>query len=217
MYTFDIITLFPDLVKPYFKESILKRAIKAKAIKVRFHNPMKYSTHKWHNVDDTPYGGGEGMILAPQPMYDCILAAKKVNNGPVVFMSPGGNKFNQKKAEKYAQNKTQSLILVCGRYEGMDQRVIDLCVDDEVSIGDFVLAGGELPALVVLEGVARLVSGVLGNEDSFKNDSFSEQLGRKKKYPVYTKPAEFMGLKVPDVLLSGHHGEIEKWRKSKLK
>jgi tRNA (guanine37-N1)-methyltransferase len=217
MYTFDIITLFPDLVKPYFKESILKRAIESKSIKIRFWNPMKYSQHKWHNVDDTPCGGGEGMILAPQPMYDCIMAAKKVNNGPVVFMSPGGTKFNQKKAEKYSKNKAQSLILVCGRYEGMDQRVIDLCVDEELSIGDYVLAGGELPALVVLEGVSRLISGVLGNEDSHLNDSFSENLDRKKKYPVYTKPAEFMGLHVPDVLLSGHHKKIEEWRKSKLK
>lgn len=217
MYQFDIITLFPEICKPYFKESILKRALDNKAISVNYHNPRDYAKNKWRNIDDTPFGGGPGMILTPQPMYDCIMAVKEKNPGPVVFMTPSGKKFTQTKAEKYRANKKNALILVCGRYEGLDQRVIDLCIDEEISIGDYVLSGGELPALVVTEAITRLLPNVLGNEDSAGNDSFSEKFKRKKKYPVYTKPAEFMGLKVPDVLRSGHHEEIEKWQRSKLR
>lgn len=217
MFQFDIITLFPDLIKGYFTESILKRAVQNELISINCHNPMDYSNHKWRNVDDTPYGGGAGMILAPQPMYDCIMAVKKQNKGPVVFLTPSGQKFKQAKAEKLASHKHQSLILVCGRYEGLDQRVIDLCVDLELSIGDYVLAGGELPALVVLEAVSRLVPGVLGNQESHQNDSFSVKFARKKKFPVYTKPAEFMGLQVPKVLTSGNHAEIAKWQQENLR
>lgn len=217
MYKFDIVTLFPEIVKPYLKESILKIAIKNKAIQVNFWNPRDYTKNKHNKVDDTQYGGGAGMVLSPQPMYDCIQAAKKQNSGSVVFMTPSGTQFNQRKAEKFANSKNQNgLIIVCGRYEGLDQRIIDLCVDYEISIGEYVLSGGELPALVVTEAITRLLPDVLGNAESHENDSFSVKLKRKKKYPVYTKPEVFMGLAIPDVLKSGHHKNIEQWRQNNL-
>jgi len=217
MFQFDIITLFPELVKPYFSESIMKIAIEKKLIQVNFWNPRDYTKDKHKNVDDTPYAGGAGMILATQPMYDCIMAAKQQNKGKVVFMTPSGKKFSQSKSEAFVKNSKGGLILVCGRYEGMDQRVIDLCVDEELSIGEFVLSGGELPALVVIEAVTRLLPGVLGNQESHENDSFSKKFKRRKKYPVYTKPEIFMGLAVPDVLKSGHHKKIEEWRNQNLR
>ena len=217
MFQFDIITLFPDLVKPYFKESILKIALDKKSIQVNFWNPRDFSLDKHKNVDDTPYGGGAGMILAPQPIYDCLQAVKAKNKGKVIFLTPSGKKFKQPLAEKIATNKDQSLILICGRYEGLDQRVIDLCVDQEISIGDFVLSGGELPALVMIEAITRLLPNVLGNQESHQNDSFSLKFKRRKKYPVYTKPREFKGLSVPEILFSGNHAEIQKWQDNNLR
>jgi tRNA (guanine37-N1)-methyltransferase len=217
MYKFDIITLFPNIIEPYFKESIMKIAIEKKAIQINFWNPRDFSENKHKNVDDTPYGGGAGMVLTPQPTYDCIMAAKKQNSGKVVFMTPTGEKLAQAKAEAFACAELQSLIIVCGRYEGLDQRVIDLCVDEELSIGDYVLSGGELPALVLIESITRLLNGVLGNQESHETDSFSADLDRKKQYPVYTKPALFKGLEVPDILKSGNHAAIENWRKDNLR
>jgi tRNA (guanine37-N1)-methyltransferase len=204
------------MFKSYLDESILKRASDAGLLEVHFHNIRDFSKDKHKKVDDTPYGGGAGMLMTPQPLYDCITAVKKHNKGPVIFMTPQGSKLSHTRVKRFAK-KNDSLILVCGRYEGIDQRIRDLLVDEEVSIGDYVLTGGELPAMVFIDAVARFIPGVLGDDDSAEEDSFSRRLGGKKEYPHYTKPAVFKGLEVPSVLLSGNHAEIEKWRKGKLR
>lgn len=213
---FTIITLFPDLFTSYLNDSILKRAIEKKLITVDFLNIRDFSKDKHRKVDDTPYGGGAGMLMTCQPLFDAIKTAKKKNKGPVVYLTPHGKRFTQKTAEEL-EKKHHELILLCGRYEGVDQRVIDKYVDIEISAGDFVVTGGELPAMLVIDAVARLVPGVLGDEASLKEESFSKKLGRKKEYPHYTKPSEYEGLKVPEVLLTGNHAEIEKWRRNHLK
>lgn len=210
---FDILTLFPGLVQPYFEDSILKRAIAAKKINVAVHNIRDYSTERHHKVDDTPYGGGAGMVMACQPLYDAIKAVKKLNKGPVLYMSPCGKRFTQTKAEELSKKYSKKgLILLCGRYEGIDQRIIDMLVDEEVSIGDFVLTGGELPALTIVDAVARLLPGVLGDNESANEESFSTALEGMLEYPHYTKPETFKRKKVPPVLLSGNHAAIKKWR-----
>ena len=213
---FDICTLFPEMFKSYLGESIFKRAIDAGHLEVHFHNIRDYSKDKHKKVDDTPYGGGAGMLMTPQPLYDCISAVKKLNNGPVIFMTPQGSKLTHTRAKRFAKNN-EGMILVCGRYEGIDQRIRDLLIDDEISIGDYVLTGGELPAMVLMDAIIRFVPGVLGKDESAAEDSFSRRLGGKKEYPHYTKPAKFKGLEVPEVLRSGNHAEIEKWRKKHLK
>ncbi len=216
---FDILTLFPSLVQPYFEDSILKRAVEAGLITVAVHNIRDYSTERHHKVDDSPYGGGSGMVMACQPLYEAIKAVKKLNTGPVLYMSPVGKRFTQQKALELVKlglnarkNSKKGLILLCGRYEGIDQRVIDLLVDEELSIGDFVLTGGELPALTVVDAVARLLPGVLGDDKSAHEESFSEALEGMLEYPHYTKPETFKGKSVPPVLLSGNHALIKKWR-----
>lgn len=210
---FDILTLFPKLVLPYFEDSILKRAIAAKKITVAAHDIREYSAERHHKVDDSPYGGGPGMVMVCQPLYDAIKAVKKLNKGPVIYMNPSGARFTQKKAAALAQKYSKKgLILLCGRYEGIDQRVIDLLVDEEISIGDFVLTGGELPAVTIVDAVARLLPGVLGDDSSASEESFSDTLEGMIEYPQYTKPEVFKRKKVPPVLLSGHHAAIKKWR-----
>lgn len=216
---FDILTLFPDLVLPYFKDSILKRAVEAGKITVAVHNIRDYSTARHKKVDDTPYGGGSGMLMACQPLFDAIKAVKKLNTGPVVYMSPVGQRFTQKKALKWAKiglnqrkNSKKGLIFVCGRYEGIDERIIELLIDEEISLGDFVLTGGELPALTMVDAVARLLPGVLGDDNSAHEESFSDALEGMLEYPHYTKPETFKGKSVPPILLSGNHAEIKKWR-----
>ncbi len=167
-------------------------------------------------VDDRIYGGGAGMLMTPQPLFDAIKAVKRKNKGAkVVYMSPGGKVLTHALAQKLSKRK--GLIFLCGRYEGIDERIKKLCVDEEISIGEYVLSGGELPALVVMEAITRLLPGALGDARSAHEDSFSEALEGKKEYPQYTRPAEFMGLKVPKVLQEGHHKKIEEWRKKKLK
>lgn len=213
---FDICTLFPEMFKSYLDESILKRAKEAGLLEVHFHNIRDFSKDKHKKVDDTPYGGGAGMLMTPQPLFDCITHVKKSNDGPVIFMSPIGAKLTHTRAKRFAK-KYDSLIIVCGRYEGIDERIRDLLIDDEVSIGDYVLTGGELAAMVMIDAVMRFVPGVLGDEDSAEEDSFGRRLGGKKEYPHYTKPAIFKGLEVPSVLRSGNHAEIEKWRKKNLR
>lgn len=213
---FDVCTLFPDMFTSYFDDSILKRAKDEGLLEVHFHNIRDYSEEKHGKVDDTPYGGGAGMLMTPQPLYDCITAVKKLNKGPVIYMSPRGKKLSHTRAKRYAR-RNDSLILLCGRYEGIDERICDLLVDEELSIGDYVLTGGELAAMVVIDAVSRFIPGVLGDENSAEEDSFGRRLGGKKEYPHYTKPAVFKGLEVPEVLRSGHHAEIEKWRKGKLR
>ncbi len=213
---FDILTIFPNIFDSYLQESIIKRAIQSEKIDIHVHDIRTYSKEKHHKVDAPPFGGGPGMVMMAQPIYDCIRAVKKLNKGPVIYMSPRGNLFTQQSAEKLykkiQKGKKNGLIILCGRYEGVDQRVIDLAVDEEISIGKYVLTGGELPAMVVMDVLSRFVPGVLGEEASTEEESFSKALKRKKEYPHYTQPRTFKGKPVPEVLLSGHHANIKKWR-----
>lgn len=214
---FHIITLFPEMFHGFLNESILKKAQGRGAVSIFLHNPRDFSADKHRKVDDTPYGGGAGMVFTPQPLFDCIEHVKKLApKAPVIYLSPKGPRLTQSRAEKL-NKKFDQYILLCGHYEGIDQRVIDALVDSELSIGDFVLSGGELAAMVAVDVLSRLAPGVLGNDLSAEEETFSEKLGRKKEYPHYTKPAEFRGMKVPDVLLTGHHAEIEKWRRKQLR
>jgi tRNA (guanine37-N1)-methyltransferase len=215
---FDLLTIFPEIFDSYLKESIIKRAQKDKKLKIFVHDIRKFSKDRHNKVDAPPYGGGPGMVMTPQPIYDCIKHVKKLNKGPVIFLSPAGKIFTQKKSEQLFKkyNKT-GLILLCGRYEGVDQRVIDLLVDEEISIGKYVLTGGELPAMTILDAVARHIPGVLGDNESAKEESYSPALKGKKEYPQFTRPETFKKLQVPDVLLSGHHANIKKWREENLR
>lgn len=213
---FDICTIFPDMFNSYLSESIFKRAKDAELIDIHFHNIRDFSEDKHRKVDDTPYGGGAGMVMTPQPLYDCVTHAKKSNSGPVIYMTPQGETLTHTRAKRFARHN-DSLILLCGRYEGIDQRIRDMLVDFEVSIGNYVLTGGELPAMVFMDAVARFIPGVLGAEESAEEDSFSRKLSGKKEYPHYTKPSVFKEREVPEILRSGNHKEIEKWRRGKLK
>lgn len=213
---FDICTLFPEMFDSYIKESIFKRAKEAGLLEIYFHNIRDFSKDKHKKVDDTPYGGGAGMVMTPQPLYDCLTHVKKLNKGPVIYMTPQGEKLTHTRVKRFARSH-DSLILLCGRYEGIDQRIRNMLVDFEVSIGNYVLTGGELPAMVFMDALARFVPGVLGAEESAEEDSFSRKFSGKKEYPHYTKPAVFKGREVPEVLRSGNHKEIEKWRRERLK
>lgn len=209
---FDIMTLFPELVNTVLGESIIGRAQKSGAIKIECHNIRDFSEDKHRRVDDTPYGGGKGMLMMAPPIYRCYEniienADNKQDNTRVIFMSPSGKLFDQRKAEELA--KYDRIIILCGHYEGVDRRVIDEIVDEEISIGDYVLTGGEIPACVVVDCVSRLVDGVLSDPECYEKESISSGY---LEYPQYTRPYEFHGVKVPDVLISGHHGNIEKWR-----
>ncbi len=214
---YDILTIFPSFFSenPYFQHSIIGRAIEQGLIEVNAHDIRNYTTNKHNKIDDIPYGGGAGMVMQCQPLFDAIEDIKKTNKGPVIFLTPQGEKLTDSKTRKLA--KLDSMILLCGRYEGIDQRVRDTLVDEEISIGDYVLTGGELPATVVIDSVTRHIPGALHDEESALEDSFSEKLQGKKEYPHYTRPEEFRGMKVPKVLLSGNHAEIEKWRMDQLK
>lgn len=213
---FDILTIFPHLLDSYLADSIIKREVKKGTIRVRFHDIRKYSKDKHKKVDDRPYGGGAGMVMTPQPIFDCVKAVKRKNpKAPVIYLSPKGKMFDYRMAKRLARKK--GLILLCGRYEGIDERVKRLCVDEEISIGNYVLTGGELPALVVIDAVTRLLPGALGNAKSAHEDSFTEALGGKKEYPHYTRPEIFKSLKVPPVLLTGNHAKITEWRKKRVK
>lgn len=213
MMRFDIMTLFPELVETVLNESILGRAQKNGAIAVRTHNIRDYSEDKHRRVDDTPYGGGRGMLMAAPPIYNCYQAA--VADAPagekrhVVYLSPRGRTFTQKIAKEYLQY--DRLVLLCGHYEGIDQRVIDEIVDEELSVGDYVLTGGELPACIVADAVCRLIDGVLPLPECYENESFENGL---LEYPQYTRPPVWRDREVPEVLLSGHHANIEKWRRA---
>ncbi len=204
---FDILTLFPEMFD-ILKQSIIGKAIEKELIDINLINIRDFSKNKHKKVDDTPYGGGAGMIMKPDVVYDAYKSIKS-ENAKVIYMSPQGKVLNQKKVEQLS--KENHLIILCGHYEGIDQRVLDKIVDEEISIGDYVLTGGEIPAMVLIDSVSRYVEGVL-NEESIKEESFSEGL---LEYPQYTRPEIFEGEKVPEVLLSGHHKNIEKWRKEK--
>lgn len=200
----DILTLFPTMFDGFLSESIIKRAIESNKVKVQVHNIRDYSLDPHKKVDDYGYGGGEGMVLMPQPIFDAVKALR-TENSFVLLMTPQGKVFNHFLAHQFAIKK--HIIIICGHYEGFDER-IRMLVDAEISIGDFVLTGGELPSMVICDSIIRLLDGVI-NENSHKNDSFEDNL---LDYPVYTHPAEYEGMKVPEVLLSGHHENIKKWR-----
>jgi tRNA (guanine37-N1)-methyltransferase len=214
---FHVLTIFPEMFKGFLNESILKKAQGKGVITIVLHDIRKFSKDKHKKVDDTPYGGGAGMVFMPQPLFDCIEnVKKKAPKAPVIYLTPKGVRLTQARAEKLNTKFTQ-LILLCGHYEGIDQRVIDSLVDQEISIGDYVLSGGELAAMVVIDAISRLVPGAIGREESHQEETFSKRLGRKKEYPHYTKPEVFRSMRVPEVLLSGHHAEIEKLRRKNLK
>lgn len=211
MMRFDIMTLFPDLVSAVLSESIIGRAQKSGAIEVFAHNIRDYSEDKHRRVDDTPYGGGMGMLMAAPPIYNCYQAICDMQSDEVrrhvVYMSPRGALFNHSKAKELS--RYDNLVILCGHYEGVDSRIIEEIVDEEISIGDYVLTGGEIPACIVTDAVARLIPGVLSDEECFEKESIASGL---LEYPQYTRPYEYHGKKVPDVLISGHHENIDKWR-----
>lgn len=206
----DILTLFPEMVEGYLNSSILKRAVEKGQFQYNLINFRDFSTNKHKKVDDYPYGGGAGMVLTPQPIFDAVDYVKnKRNTKPrILLMCPQGETYTQQKAEELA--KEDHLIIICGHYEGYDERIREHLVTDEISIGDYVLTGGEIGALVVVDSVVRLLPNVLGNDESAKEDSFSTGL---LEHPHYTRPADFRGMKVPEVLLQGNHAEINRWRK----
>ena len=204
---FDVLTLFPEMFEP-LKYSIIGKAVEKQLIDVNLINIRDFSKDKHKKVDDTPYGGGAGMVMRPDVVYDAYNSVKS-ENSKVIYMSPQGKTLNQQKVENLSKEK--HLIILCGHYEGIDQRVIDKIVDEEISIGDYVLTGGEIPAIVLIDSVSRYVEGVL-KSDSIREESFSDGI---LEYPQYTRPEIFEGESVPEVLLSGHHKNIEKWRKEK--
>lgn len=203
----DVLTLFPKMFEGFLSESIIKRALTQNKVEINIHNIRDYTLDPHKKVDDYGFGGGAGMVLMPQPIFDAVDALK-TNDSYVILVTPQGNKYNQKKA--YSLTSKKHIIIVCGHYEGFDERIRSLA-DEEISIGDYVLTGGELPSMVIIDSVVRLIDGVIEKE-SHENDSFSDGL---LDYPVYTKPVDFRGRKVPDVLLSGHHENIRKWRYEK--
>lgn len=207
---FYVLTLFTDMINDGLSYSIIKRAQDEGIISIETIDIRDFAKNKHRHVDDYPYGGGAGMVMQAQPIYDAYMSIKPKlsENCPVIYMTPQGKTFKQEKARSLS--KLEDMVILCGHYEGVDERVIEEIVTDEISIGDFVLTGGELAAMTVIDAVARLIPGVLNKEESFMEESFSENL---LEYPQYTRPAEFMGRKVPDILLSGHHKNIEKWRR----
>ena len=208
---FDILTIFPEIFNSYFNESILKRAQNKKLIKIKIHNLRDYAKDKHKTVDDTPYGGGAGMVMKVEPIFRCLKKIRKNKKTRIVLFSAKGKKYTQKNVKRLA--KYDNLILICGRYEGVDERVARNLADEEISIGDYILTGGEIPAMTVVDSVSRLISGVLGNNESAKDESHSSE--GYLEYPQYTKPENFQGWKVPKVLLSGNHQKIKEWRNKK--
>lgn len=206
MIKFYVLTLFPDMILQGLMHSIILRAVNNGIIEINCIDIRDFSNDRHRHVDDTPYGGGAGMVMKAQPIYD---AWKSIQNKSkrVIYMTPQGKVFNQNIAKELSEE--QSLTILCGHYEGIDERVVEEIVTDRISIGDFVLTGGELAAMVLIDAVSRIVPKVLGKSESFENESFSDGL---LEYPQYTKPSVFMGKRVPDILLSGHHANIEKWR-----
>ncbi|MER2027587.1 MAG: tRNA (guanosine(37)-N1)-methyltransferase TrmD [Solibacillus sp.] len=202
-----VLSLFPDMFTGVFGSSILKKAQEKGAVELTVTDIREYSENKHKQVDDYPYGGGAGMVLKPEPMFNAVEAITEGRKPRVILMCPQGERFTQKKAEELA--KEEDLVFLCGHYEGYDERIREHLVTDEISIGDFVLTGGELPAMTVIDAVVRLMPGVLGQEDSHIQDSFSTGL---LEHPHYTRPADFRGMKVPDILLSGNHAKIDAWR-----
>ena len=212
---FEVFTLLPEVFPPYLESSILQRAHQRGLIDVRLHNIRDYTHDRHHTTDDTPYGGGGGMVMKPEPVFEAIESVLGLDRGhpqpapiPIILLTPQGRVFTQRVAEELSRH--ERIALLCGRYEGVDERIREHLVTDEISVGDYVLTGGELPALLLIDAVSRLIPGVLGDPTGAEDDSHSMGL---LEYPHYTRPPEFRGWKVPDVLLSGDHGKIEKWRR----
>ncbi len=208
MKQYTVLTLFPEMITQAFSHSILGRAQKEGHICIEAIDIREFSKNKQKHVDDYPYGGGAGMVMQAQPIYDAYASIAEQKRGRIIYLSPQGKPFTQKIAEQLSFEK--NIIFLCGHYEGVDERVLEELKVEEISLGDFVLTGGEIAAIAVIDAVARLVPGVLGKEESFQQESFSDGL---LEYPQYTRPAVFMGRTVPEVLLSGHHGKIQQWRK----
>ena len=204
----DILTLFPNMFNGVFTESIIKRAVEAKKVEINIIDFRKYTEDSHNKVDDTPYGGGAGMVLMPQPIFDCVESIK-TKNSKVILLTPSGTPYKQEKA--YELSNEEHLIIICGHYEGFDERIRTLA-DMEISIGDYVLTGGEIPAMVLTDSIIRLLPGVI-NEQSHLEDSFNEEY--LLDYPTYTKPRNFRGMEVPEVLISGDHKKIDDWRRKK--
>jgi tRNA (guanine37-N1)-methyltransferase len=207
MLRFDIITIFPNAFSSIFNESIIKRAQEKKKVVIKVHDLRDYTNDKHHKVDDRPFGGGPGMVLTAQPLFDAVKRIKGRRKARVIYMDPGGKTFSQPQAKQLT--KERNLIIICGHYEGIDERVRLELVDESISIGDYVLTGGEIPAMVVVDAVTRLIPGVLGKEESLVTESC---VCKHQEAPSYTRPANFRGIKVPDVLLSGNHLAIKKWQ-----
>ena len=207
----DIITVLPELMQSPFEASIMKRAIQKGLVEVHFHNLRNYTTNKQKSVDDYQFGGGAGMVMMVQPIDDCISKLKRERNyDEIIYMTPDGETLNQKMANTVSMY--ENIMILCGHYKGVDQRVRDLHITREISIGDYVLSGGEIGAIVFCDAIIRLIPGVLSNETSALTDSFQDNL---LSHPIYTRPAEYKGMRVPDILLSGNFPEIEKWREEK--
>ena len=207
MLTINVLTIFPEIIPAYCNASIIGKAQEKGLLKINVINIRDFSQDKHHKTDDEPFGGGAGMVMLADPIFNCIESLHLPAGSPVIYTSPQGNVFKQQDAKDLALEQT--ITILCGRYEGVDQRVLDTVVTQEYSIGDFVLTGGELPALVMIDALSRMIKGVVGKEDSVINDSFYNGL---LDYPHYTRPADYRGLKVPEVLLNGNHKEIDKWR-----
>jgi tRNA (guanine37-N1)-methyltransferase len=207
----DILTLFPEMFAP-LKTSLIGKATDKNALEINILDIRDFSKDKHKKCDDYPFGGGVGMLMTPQPIYDCLTSIDGWQNAHKIYLSPKGTTLNQQKVKQLAEEN--HIILLCGHYEGVDQRIIDLLIDEEISIGDYVLTGGELPAMVVADSVARYIPGVLGSAESASDESFSDGL---LEYPQYTRPREFMGLSVPEVLVSGDHQKVEDWKKTQAK
>jgi tRNA (guanine37-N1)-methyltransferase len=209
---FDILTIFPNAFTSYFSESIIKRALDKKLISINISDIRDFGFGKWKKVDDTPYGGGPGMLMMVEPVYKTLKRIKRKKNSKVILFSPSGKKFDQKMAKDFSS--LDQVIMICGHYEGIDSRIREF-VDMEVSIGDYVLTNGNIPAMVLVDSVTRIIPGVLGNENSFIEDSFYSDFS--EEYPQYTKPRKFKNLEVPPILLSGDHAKIEEWKKKMSK
>jgi len=210
---FSVVSIFPGIIEGFLRHGLVEKATEKEIIKVDVYDLRTFSDNKHHKVDDRPFGGGAGMVMTPQPLFGAINFIKEKKPGKVILFSAYAGLLNQEKVKELA--KEDHLILLCGRYEGVDQRVIDVLVDEEISIGDYVLMGGETAAQVLIESVARMLEGVVGNPESVETDSFYHD--HQFAFPQYTQPREYRGLKVPDVLLSGHHKEILQWRKQHQK
>jgi tRNA (guanine37-N1)-methyltransferase len=203
----DVVTIFPGILSGALAESLLGRAIEGGLVDVRFHDPRHFTEDRHRKVDDEPFGGGPGMVMKPEPIFAAVEAIP--DRGRTILLSPAGRRLDQALVRELSAEP--SLVLICGRYEGIDERVVEGLPAEEVSIGDYVLSGGEVPALVLIEAVTRLLPGVIGREESHERDSFEDGI---LDHPHYTRPAEFRGMAVPEVLLSGNHAEVERWRRA---